>query len=72
MPIYLCPELITYGRRREKEEESLINILFGQSDTTDPLRRVITFLRYSNKASVISAEPVNLAEFMKAGEGALP
>ena len=52
VPIYLCPELITYGRRREKEEESLINILFGQSDATDPLRRVITFLRYSNKASL--------------------
>jgi glycerol-3-phosphate O-acyltransferase len=69
VPIYLCPELITYGRRREKEEESLINILFGQSDATDPLRRVITFLRYSNKASVISAEPVNLAEFINAGEG---
>ena len=68
VPIYLCPELITYGRRREKEEESLINILFGQSDTTDPLRRVITFLRYSNKASVISAEPINLAEYLKAGE----
>ena len=68
-PIYLCPELITYGRRREKEEESLINILFGQSDTTDPLRRLITFLRYSNKASVISAEPVNLTEFIKTGEG---
>lgn len=67
-PIYICPELITYGRRREKEDESLINILFGQSDTTDPLRRVITFLRYSNKASVISAGPINLAEYMKAGE----
>ena len=67
-PIYICPELITYGRRREKEDESLINILFGQSDPTDPLRRVITFLRYSNKASVISAEPINLAEYMKAGE----
>jgi glycerol-3-phosphate O-acyltransferase len=69
IPIYLCPELITYGRRREKEDESIINILFGQSDTTDPLRRVITFLRYSNKASVIPAGPVNLAEFIKAGEG---
>jgi glycerol-3-phosphate O-acyltransferase len=67
VPIYLCPELVTYGRRREKEEESLINIFFGQSDTTDPVRRVITFLRYSNMASVISAEPVNLAEYMKAG-----
>ncbi|MHB9099725.1 MAG: hypothetical protein ACYC5X_18115, partial [Syntrophales bacterium] len=70
VPIYLCPELITYGRRREKEEESLINILFGQSDATDPLRRVITFLRYSNKASIVSAEPVDLAEFITAGAGA--
>jgi glycerol-3-phosphate O-acyltransferase len=70
VPIYLCPELITYGRRREKEEESLINILFGQIETTDPIRRVITFLRYSNKASVASAEPVNLQAFMKAGGGA--
>jgi glycerol-3-phosphate O-acyltransferase len=69
VPIYLCPELITYGRRREKEEESVINILFGQSDTTDPIRRVITFLRYSNMASVICAEPVNLIDFIKSGEG---
>ena len=68
-PIYLCPELITYGRRREKEDESLINILFGQSDTTDPLLRLITFLRYSNKASVVSAEPVNLTDFVKPVEG---
>jgi glycerol-3-phosphate O-acyltransferase len=70
MPLFLCPELITYGRRREKEEESLINILFGQIETTDPIRRVLTFLRYSNKASVTSAEPVNLQEFMKTGGGA--
>jgi glycerol-3-phosphate O-acyltransferase len=68
VPIYLCPELITYGRRREKEKESLINIFFGQIDTTDPVRRVITFLRYSNKASVISAEPINLAECLRDGE----
>ena len=72
VPIYLCPELITYGRRREKEEESLINIFFGQIDTTDPVRRVITFLRYSNKASVISAEPINLAEYHEGRGGADP
>jgi glycerol-3-phosphate O-acyltransferase len=67
-PLYLCPEVVTYGRRREKEEESFFNILFGQSDANDPLRRVITFLRYANKASVMTAEPINLAEFLKAGE----
>lgn len=67
-PIYLCPQLITYGRRREKEDESLINILFGQSDARGPLRRVITFLRYSNKAAVVSTEVVNLTEFLRSGE----
>jgi len=40
---------IDYLRAQKGEgKESLINILFGQSDATDPLRRVITFLRYSN------------------------
>jgi len=65
-PIYLCPELITYGRRREKENENIFNILFGQSDTTGPLRRLITFIRYASRVSVISTEPVNLAEYTKA------
>jgi glycerol-3-phosphate O-acyltransferase len=65
-PIYLCPELITYGRRREKENENIINILFGQSDTTGSLRRLITFMRYASRVSVISAEPVNLADYINA------
>lgn len=63
-PLYLCPELITYGRRREKENENIFNILFGQSDTTGPLRRLITFMRYSGRVSVLSPEPVNLAEYV--------
>jgi len=68
VPIYLCPEMITYGRRREKEKESLINIFFGQSDPTDPILRLITFLRYSNKASLISAEPIHLGEYLKVNQ----
>ncbi|MCK9362235.1 MAG: 1-acyl-sn-glycerol-3-phosphate acyltransferase [Syntrophales bacterium] len=66
VPIYLCPELITYGRRREKENENIFNILFGQSDSTGSLRRFITFLRYASRVSVISTEPVNLAEYISA------
>jgi glycerol-3-phosphate O-acyltransferase len=65
VPIYIIPQLITYGRRREKEKESLINILFGQSDHASALQRIITFLRYANKAVVIPAEAVDLAQFMK-------
>jgi glycerol-3-phosphate O-acyltransferase len=64
IPIYIVPVMITYGRRREKEKESLLNILFGQTEETGALRQLITFLRYSNKATVISADPVNLSDFI--------
>ena len=60
--------MITYGRRRDKEKESLVNILFGQTDETGALRQLITFLRYSNKATVISAEPVDLADYLGKNE----
>ncbi|MGO9139089.1 MAG: 1-acyl-sn-glycerol-3-phosphate acyltransferase [Syntrophales bacterium] len=64
VPIYIVPIMITYGRRREKEKESFLNILFGQTEETGALRQLITFLRYSNKATVICAEPVHLADFV--------
>ncbi|MFH1079487.1 MAG: 1-acyl-sn-glycerol-3-phosphate acyltransferase [Pseudomonadota bacterium] len=72
VPIYLVPQLITYGRRREKENESLINILFGQSDHTSALQRIITFLRYANKAVVIPAEAVDLSQFMRENNDLYP
>jgi glycerol-3-phosphate O-acyltransferase len=72
VPIYIVPQLITYGRRREKENESLINILFGQSDHASALQRVVTFLRYANKAIVIPAEPINLDQFMKDNKNLYP
>jgi glycerol-3-phosphate O-acyltransferase len=65
VPIYVVPQLITYGRRREKENESLVNILFGQSDHASALQRIVAFLRYANKAVVIPAEAVDLTQFMQ-------
>ena len=64
-PIFIVPVLVAYGRRRENEDESLINILFGQSEQTGVLRRLITFIRYSNQAYVIPAEPINLSSYIK-------
>ena len=63
-PIFIVPVFVAYGRRREKEDESLINILFGQTEHTGALRRLITFIRYSNNAFVIPAEPINLSEYL--------
>jgi glycerol-3-phosphate O-acyltransferase len=67
-PIFIVPVLVAYGRRREKENESLINILFGQSEHTGPLRRLITFMRYSNKAFVVPTEPVKLFDYLNANK----
>jgi glycerol-3-phosphate O-acyltransferase len=64
-PIFIVPVLVAYGRRREKENESLINILFGQTEHTGALRRLITFIRYSNKAFVVPADSINLAKYLK-------
>lgn len=71
-PIFVVPVLVSYGRRREKEEESLVNILFGQTEHTGSLRRFVTFARYSSNAFVIPAEPVNLADYVKATKHTSP
>lgn len=65
-PIFIVPVLVAYGRRREKEDESLINILFGQMEHTGTILRLITFMRYSKQAFVIPATPVNLADYLYA------
>ena len=57
-PIFIVPVFVSYGRRREKEDESVFNILFGQTEHTGALRRLITFIRYSSNAFVFPAEPV--------------
>jgi glycerol-3-phosphate O-acyltransferase len=65
-PIFVVPVLVAYGRRREQEDESLYNILFGQMEHTGSLRRLITFIRYSRQAFVIPADPVNLKDYLYA------
>ena len=65
IPIFLIPQLVAYGRRREKKDKSFWELIFGEVENPGMLRRVITFLRFSKKAFVISCEPVNLARFLE-------
>ena len=64
-PIFIVPIFVSYGRRREKEDESLLNILFGQTEHTGSIRRLVTFARYAGDAFVIPAEPVKLSDYVK-------
>jgi glycerol-3-phosphate O-acyltransferase len=63
-PIFIVPLLISYGRRRDVQDESLFNILFGQYDDVGAVRRIITLFRYANKLAVIPGKPVNLRDFL--------
>ncbi len=65
VPVFLVPEMVAYGRKREKKETTTMELFFGPSENPGPLRRLITFLRYSKKAFVVSSEPINLAEFLE-------
>ncbi|MBW2631719.1 MAG: 1-acyl-sn-glycerol-3-phosphate acyltransferase [Deltaproteobacteria bacterium] len=67
--ILLVPQLVAYGRRREKKDKGLMDLLFGQTENPGVLRRVITFFRYYKKAFVVFSKPVNLAEFLEDNKG---
>jgi len=69
VPVFLIPQLVAYGRRREKKDKGLIDLLFGETENPGMLRRLITFFRYYSKAFVVSSKPVNLAEFLENNKG---
>ncbi len=64
-PVVIVPILITFGRRREKENENIVEIVFGQSENAGILHRLIVFLRYANKAFAMAAEPIDLTEYSR-------
>jgi len=64
-PIFIVPVLVAYGRRREKKEKTLWDLLFGDVENPGPLRRTINFFRFSKKAFVVASEPVDLKEFLE-------
>jgi glycerol-3-phosphate O-acyltransferase len=64
-PVFIVPVFFSYGRRREKKDRTIVEILFGQLESPGALRRIITFFRYSKKACIILAKPLNLAEYLE-------
>ena len=65
VPVYLVPVAVSYGPRREKKERPLVDIFFGDQEHPGWLRRLIAFIRYQNRTSVITAEPIDLYRFLK-------
>ncbi len=63
-PVFLIPLLISYGRRRDRKNENLFNILFGQYDDVGTVRRLITLMRYANQVTMIPSEPLDLRAYL--------
>jgi glycerol-3-phosphate O-acyltransferase len=66
IPIFIVPVVFSYGKRREKKNKTIMEIFFGQVENPSPLRRMITFFRYSKRASILLAKSVNLKEYLEA------
>ncbi|MCK9275707.1 MAG: 1-acyl-sn-glycerol-3-phosphate acyltransferase [Syntrophales bacterium] len=64
-PVFLVPQLVSYGRRREKKKKNILELLFGEAENPGMIRRTVSFFRNSKKAFVISCTPINLKEFLK-------
>ncbi|MGE5856826.1 MAG: 1-acyl-sn-glycerol-3-phosphate acyltransferase, partial [Syntrophaceae bacterium] len=71
-PVTIVPVAVTYGPRREKKERPLVDIFFGDQEHPGWLRRLIAFIRYKNRTSVINAEPIDLSLMLKETAGGTP
>jgi len=63
VPVYLVPLLVAYGRRREKKDKTVFDLLFGETENPGMLRRMINFMRFYPKAFVVASDPIDLAEY---------
>jgi len=62
--IIIVPMLVAYGRRREKQDENIVGIVFSQTEYTGPIRRLITFIRYAHRVIVMAGEPIDFNRYL--------
>lgn len=63
-PLFIQPVLVSCGPRKEKEKP-LIDVFFGEVENPGSIRKLLTFLLYHKRSSVLAAEPVDVGAFMK-------
>ncbi len=68
-PVFIVPVLVSYGRRREKTQKTLVEIIFGMKENPGALRRTITFFRHSKKGKILCSRPVDVTEILEKNKG---
>ncbi|MBI4614831.1 MAG: 1-acyl-sn-glycerol-3-phosphate acyltransferase [Planctomycetes bacterium] len=69
-PIYLVPQVLFFQRRPGTLGRTLADVLFGESLDPGRLRKMVAFLRGYRRASLVLAEPIDLAAFLAEHRGA--
>ncbi len=63
-PLYLVPIGILWGKRPEKAQKSIIDILFGVKDTPRLLRHLIVLVRQARNSIVMIGEVIHLKDYV--------
>ena len=65
-PIFLVPMGILWGRRPEKVQKSVLDILLGRKESPGFIRQLLMIMRYSRQSVATIGHVVNLKEFRQA------
>lgn len=67
-PIYIIPQIMSFGKNPMRTTPSLTDILFGTPDNPGRLRKIATLFKYPEKIIVEISEPINLKRIIESGE----
>lgn len=67
-PVFLVPIGILWGKRPEKMNRSLVDVLLGAQESPGILRQMFFFARYARHSVVAMGKVIDLGEFLKANE----
>jgi len=67
-PVYIVPQIMSFGKNPLRATPSLIDIIFGTPDNPGRLRKIATLFKYPEKIIVEISEPINLKSFLESKE----
>jgi glycerol-3-phosphate O-acyltransferase len=67
-PVYIVPQIMSFGKIPLKATPSLTDIIFGTPDNPGRLRKMATLFRHPEKIIVEISEPINLKQLIESGD----
>ena len=67
-PVYIIPQIVSFGKNPMKATPSLTDIIFGTPDNPGILRKIATLFKHPEKIIVEISDPINLKQFIESEE----